>query len=34
MQIGAHARSEGFILVTNNVREFARMPGLRVENWA
>jgi tRNA(fMet)-specific endonuclease VapC len=34
MQIGAHARSEGFILVTNNVRELARMPGLRVENWA
>jgi tRNA(fMet)-specific endonuclease VapC len=33
MQIGAHARSEGLILVTNNVREFARMPGLRVENW-
>ena len=33
MQIGAHARSEGLIVVTNNVREFARMPGLRVENW-
>ncbi|MBI3675991.1 MAG: type II toxin-antitoxin system VapC family toxin [Proteobacteria bacterium] len=33
MQIGAHARSEGLILVTNNVREFARMPGLRTENW-
>lgn len=33
MQIGGHARSEGLILVTNNVREFARMPGLRVENW-
>ena len=32
-QIGGHARSEGLILVTNNVREFARMPGLRVENW-
>jgi hypothetical protein len=28
-----HARSEGLIVVTNNVREFARMPGLRVENW-
>jgi tRNA(fMet)-specific endonuclease VapC len=34
MQIGGHARSEGLILVTNNTREFARMPGLRVENWA
>jgi tRNA(fMet)-specific endonuclease VapC len=34
MLIGAHARSEGLILVTNNVREFQRMPGLTVENWA
>jgi tRNA(fMet)-specific endonuclease VapC len=33
MQIGGHARSEGLILVTNNLREFGRMPGLRVENW-
>lgn len=33
MQIGAHARSEGLIVVTNNMREFARMPGVRVENW-
>ena len=33
MQIGGHARSEGLILVTNNAREFGRMPGLRVENW-
>lgn len=32
-QIGSHARSEGLILVANNLREFARMPGLRVENW-
>ena len=32
-QIGGHARSEGLILVTNNMREFARMPGVRVENW-
>ena len=32
MQIGAHARSEGLILVTNNLREFTRMPGLRAEN--
>lgn len=31
--IGAHARSEGLTVVTNNLREFARMPGLRVENW-
>jgi tRNA(fMet)-specific endonuclease VapC len=34
MLIGAHARSEGRVLVTNNMREFARMPGLQVENWA
>jgi tRNA(fMet)-specific endonuclease VapC len=33
MLIGAHARSEGLILVTNNMRELARMPGLQVENW-
>ena len=34
MQIGGHARSEGLIVVTNNMREFSRMPGLRTENWA
>lgn len=33
MQIGGHARSEGLIVTTNNMREFARMPGLRAENW-
>jgi tRNA(fMet)-specific endonuclease VapC len=33
MLIGAHARSEGVTLVTNNVREFGRMPGLAIENW-
>lgn len=33
MLIGAHARSEGLIIVTNNLREFRRLPGLRVENW-
>ena len=33
MQIGGHARSEGLVVVTNNMREFARMPGVRVENW-
>ena len=33
MLIGAHARSAGLIIVTNNVREFERIPGLRVENW-
>lgn len=31
--IAGHARSAGLILVTNNTREFKRVPGLRVENW-
>jgi tRNA(fMet)-specific endonuclease VapC len=33
MMIGGHARSEGLVLVTNNVREFERMEGLRLANW-
>jgi tRNA(fMet)-specific endonuclease VapC len=33
LMIGAHARAEGLILVTNNQREFARIDGLRLENW-
>ena len=33
LHISGHARSEGFILVTNNEREFDRVKGLRVENW-
>ncbi|WP_437884456.1 type II toxin-antitoxin system tRNA(fMet)-specific endonuclease VapC [Pseudomonas sp. LRF_L74] len=32
--IAGHARSQGLILVTNNLREFERVPGLRVEDWA
>lgn len=32
--IAAHALSQGLILVTNNVREFLRVGGLHVENWA
>lgn len=31
--LGAHARCLGLTLVTNNVREFSRVPGLKVENW-
>ena len=31
--IASHARSEGLIVVTNNMREFSRGEGLRVENW-
>jgi tRNA(fMet)-specific endonuclease VapC len=31
--IAAHALSLGTTLVTNNEREFNRVPGLQVENW-
>lgn len=34
MLIAGHARAEDLILVTNNVREFARVPDLEIENWA
>ena len=31
--IAGHARSLGLILVTNNMKEFKRVPGLRIVNW-
>src|SRR5262245_3486126 len=31
--IASHALVLGFTLVTDNLREFARIDGLRVENW-
>lgn len=31
--LAAHARAEGWILVTDNEREFVRIPGLQIENW-
>ena len=31
--IAAHAKSSGLTLVTNNEREFKRVPGLKVQNW-
>ncbi len=31
--IAAHARALNLILVTNNVNEFSRIPGLQIENW-
>jgi tRNA(fMet)-specific endonuclease VapC len=33
LHIAGHARSEGLVLVTNNEKEFARVPGLQIENW-
>ena len=33
LHIAAHARSEGLILVTNNTKEFSRVPALQIENW-
>lgn len=32
--IAGHAKSEGCVLVTNNIREFQRVEGLKVEDWA
>jgi tRNA(fMet)-specific endonuclease VapC len=32
--IAAHARAAELVLVTNNEREFKRVPGLKIENWA
>ena len=34
MLIAAHARAEGMTLVTNNMREFERVPELDLENWS
>ena len=33
MLIAGHARSRDYILVTNNMREFKRVPDLKLENW-
>ena len=33
LHIAAHARSEGLVLVTNNEKEFAKVPALQTENW-
>lgn len=33
MMIAGHARSLGYTLVTNNVREFSRVDGLLYEDW-
>jgi tRNA(fMet)-specific endonuclease VapC len=31
--IAAHARSQGMILVSNNTKEFERVPKLKLDNW-
>ena len=31
--LAAHALAEDLVLVTNNTREFSRVPDLRIENW-
>lgn len=33
LHIAGHARSEGLVLVTNNLSEFERVPALEMENW-
>lgn len=34
MMIAGHAQSLDYTVVTNNVKEFARIGGLKIENWA
>lgn len=34
MLIAGHAKANNLILVTNNTREFMRIPELAIENWA
>ncbi len=33
VMIAGHARSRGLIVVTNNTKEFKRVPGLQIDNW-
>ena len=32
--IAGHARSRGLVVVTNNTREFERVPGLLIDDWS
>jgi tRNA(fMet)-specific endonuclease VapC len=31
--IAGHARSQGLVVITGNLKEFNRVPGLRCEDW-
>ena len=33
LMIAAHARSLGAVIVTNNLKDFGRVKGLKVQNW-
>jgi tRNA(fMet)-specific endonuclease VapC len=33
IHVAAHAISQGLILVSNNLKEFRRVPNLALENW-
>ncbi len=33
LMIAGHARALGLVLITNNLKEFERVPGLRLDNW-
>lgn len=34
MMIAGHAKALGYVVVTNNTKEFGRVEGLKLENWA
>ena len=34
MMIAGHAKSLNYTVATNNTKEFNRVPGLKIENWA
>lgn len=33
LHVAGHARSTGLIMVSNNLREFERVEGLRLDKW-
>lgn len=34
MMVAGHAKALGYVVVTNNTKEFERVEGLKLENWA